>query len=595
MAESPANNANGVLTLSIKSNGSPVECQVFRAQVRRTIGVVPTATLVLDDGDMPRGEWDLADSDSFAPGAKITISAGYDSHTETIFEGIVTRLGVRADGDNVSRLHVSCQDAAVKLTIGRKNANYIDMTDDQIIRKIVGSHSGVSLSGVDSTSVTYGELVQYYCTDWDFVLARAEANGLLVIVEDGAISVKAPDTSSAAALQVAWGNDLFDFEAEVDARRQYSEVETVAWDPASQAIVSSNAKPKTLNEQGNLSSETLAQVAGPQTYGLQSMTALAPEALRAWAQAQQVKSGLARIQGQMSFPGSALAKVGTLIELSGLGHRYNGSVFVGSVEHELADGIWRTTVGFGLPDAWFVERRDIVAPPAAGWLPGAEGLQIGVVTKLENDPKGESRVQVNLPVLQAENQAVWARLMQYHASSSFGAFYLPEIGDEVVVGYFNNDPSSPVVLGSLYSSSRAPPYAMKDANNTKALVSRKKAKIEIDEEKVVITITTPANNKVVISDDDKSILLSDQNGNTAKLSPSGIALDSPFDITLTAKGNISATATGSISLTATADLSAKGLNVAAEAQIAISAKGAASAELSATGQTVVRGAMVMIN
>jgi len=152
-----------------------------------------------------------------------------------------------------------------------------------------------------------------------------------------------------------------------------------------------------------------------------------------------------------------------------------------------------------------------------------------------------------------------------------------------------------VILGSLYSSSRQPAYAIEAENNLKALVTRCLAKIEIDDKDKVITITTPANNKIVISDKDKSIVLEDQTSNKVTLDTGGITLDSPKDIKLTAKGSMTLDAVGAVSISSKADVKAAGLNVACEAQVGFTGKGAASAELSASGQTTVKGAMVMIN
>lgn len=595
MADSPELNTEGPVRFTVLSGGNAVADSVrfYSIRVQRNVGSIPSARLIVDDGDMPTGKWTVADDGTFAPGQAIAIKAGYGEAQRTIFQGVVIKLGMRINGENFSRLIVDCQDKAVKMTVGRNNANYVDKKDSDIISSLASKH-GVS-ADVDATDLQYGELVQYYCTDWDFLVSRAEVNGLLVIADDGKLLVKAPDVGQSADLKVTWGVDLVDFQADIDARSQLTSVSAVAWDPKNQAIVEQSASPQTLNRQGNLDSGTLAKVLGVATFKLQSATPLDASALTAWAKAQQVKAGLARVRGRMKFQGSALAKVGGLIELAGVGERYSGSVFVGGLEHEISDGGWFTEVNFGLPAAWFAERPDVVAPSAAGWLPGAEGLQIGVVLKLSEDPLGEKRVQVKVPVLKAETQGVWARLMQYYASRGFGAFYVPEIGDEVVLGYFNNDPSNPVILGSLYSSNRAPPYEPAAENNIKALVTRSKTKIEIDDKDKILTIETPGKNKIVISDKDKSILLSDQTGNTVTLSESGIALDSPKDIKLTAKGSITASATNSISLTATADLTAKGLNVTAQAEVALTAKGSASAELSATGATTVKGAMVMIN
>jgi uncharacterized protein involved in type VI secretion and phage assembly len=252
-------------------------------------------------------------------------------------------------------------------------------------------------------------------------------------------------------------------------------------------------------------------------------------------------------------------------------------------------------VEFGLSPAWFTERPDVVAPIASGLLPGTQGLQVGVVKKLDADPAGENRIQVSVPVMQAATDGVWARLANFYSSNAFGAFFLPEIGDEVVLGFFNDDPSHPVILGSVYSSKQVPPYALAAANNTKALMTRCKSKIEFDDDKKVITITTPGKNSIVFSDTDKSIVVTDQNSNKIEMAAGGITLDSPKDIKITAKGGITLDAVGAVSISSKADVKTAGLNINSEAQVGFVAKGTANAELSAAGQTVVKGAMVMIN
>jgi Rhs element Vgr protein len=428
------------------------------------------------------------------------------------------------------------------------------------------------------------------------MLARADANGLLVSVEDGTVRVKAPAVDGEPALSVVYGKDLVEFQAELDARTQYASAQAVSWDPKSQAaLLGSAADPASLTAQGDLDAATLAQVIGLAQMRIQAGAPLAKEALTQWAKALQLKAGLARVRGRMRFQGSALAQVGALVCVEGMGARFSGTVLLSGVHHEIVDGNWATEAEFGLSPEWFVERADVRAPAAAGLLPSVDGLQVGVVLKLDGDPDGEHRIQVSVPVLQAESAGVWARLMQFHGSSGIGTFFVPEVGDEVVLGYFGDDPSHPVVLGSLYSSKRVPPYALEAANNTKAFVTRCKSKIEFDEEGKVITVSTPGANSVVISDADKSIVLKDQNGNTVTLGPSGIALDSPKDITLTAKGRIVLDAVGAVQVGSKADVTTSGLNVECQAQVAFAAKGSASAELSAAGQTVVKGALVMIN
>ena len=129
----------------------------------------------------------------------------------------------------------------------------------------------------------------------------------------------------------------------------------------------------------------------------------------------------------------------------------------------------------------------------------------------------------------------------------------------------------------------------------KFVINLTKLKLEFEEEKKIITIETPGGNKIVISDDDKSILLQDQSNNKVKLGTDGISLDSPNDITINAKGKINIDALGEIGISSKADTNIEGLNVNAKANVGFVGKGSATAELSAAGNTTVKGAMVMIN
>ncbi|HEY6896881.1 MAG TPA: type VI secretion system tip protein VgrG [Rhodocyclaceae bacterium] len=595
MADSPAKSAEGVVKLSVYSNGTaiPGTVGIVSVSVRKSINRIPSARIVVLDGDMPNKAFPVADADHFKPGTPIKIAAGYADAETAIFEGIVVSLGIDIE-DNESRLVVDCRDKAVAMTIGRKNANYVDVKDSDVISKLIGNYGSLT-ADVGSTDTQFKELVQYYCTDWDFMLSRAEINGLLVIVDDAKVSVKAPATSGSASLQVTYGDDLIEFHAHADARSQLTKVKAVSWDLKNQATVEQEAAPQTLNTQGNIDSATLATVVGPDIFRLQTPVPLESTALQSWVKAQQIKAGLARIRGNMRFQGSAQAKAGGLITLAGVGARFNGDVFVSAVHHRIAEGNWITEVDFGMSEDWFAESRDLTAPPASGLLPGIEGLHVGVVKKLDADPDGQYKVQVSIPLLQAETDGVWARLAKPYASDSFGYFFVPEIGDEVVLGYFNNDPSSPVILGSLYSSKRKPAYEFTADNYKKAIVTKSKLTLEFDDEKKVITVTTPAKNKIVISDDDKSILVQDQTGNKVKLSEDGILLDSPKDVIIKAQGKISLSATGNVEVDSKADATVGATNITHTAKAGFTAKGNATAELSASGQTTVKGAMVMIN
>ena len=596
MPDSPKVNGDSTIRIIIYSDGKKIEESygIVALTIRKRINTIPYAEIVLLDGDIASGDFPISDEDDFKPGREIKIEAGYADESQTVFEGIIVKHGIKITGDNYSRLVVEARDKAVKMTIGRKNANYVDSKDSDVIKNLIGNYSGLT-ADVATTDTQYEELVQYYCSDWDYMLSRAETNGLWVMVDDAKITVQSPEEKSQPELQVTYGDDLMEFQAEMDARTQLAAVTGTTWNLKNQEIVEEKGTEPSLNEQGNITTKELAKVIELESYNIQTAAPIAQTGMKTWANAQLLKSGLSRIRGRMKFQGSAKARPGCWIELKRVGKRFNGEVIVTSVLHTISDGSWISEVEFGFAPGWFIEREDIVAPPAAGFLPAVEGLQIGVVKKLDEDPEGEYKIQVSVPVLHAEKEGVWARLASFYGSDGIGAFFVPEIEDEVVLGYFNNDPCHPVILGSLYSSKRKAPYELTKENNTKAVVTRSELKLEFDDDKKIITVETPGGNKIVISDDDKSILLQDQSNNKVKLGTDGISLDSPNDITINAKGKINIDALGEIGISSKADTNIEGLNVNAKANVGFVGKGSATAELSAAGNTTVKGAMVMIN
>lgn len=597
MAASPTETNSDIVTLSIKSNGNVIESSIgiISVNVFYQVNHIAYAELEIRDGDIADQTFEVSSGNTFKPGSTITIDAGYGTEDETIFEGVVTNHAIRISENNQTTLNVTCKDQAVAMTIARKSQCYLKQKDSDIINSLISNYSSITADSVNSTSVEHDELVQFNCSDWDFMLTRAEANGLVVANQQNKLSVEAPSVSDPAALVVTYGTDLINFCAEVDARYQFSSVTSTAWDPSTQAMLSQQSAATEISNQGNLSASELANVLGISEYRMQTSASYTQDSLTNWAKGQRAKSMLAKVRGTVTFQGNAKAQINSLIELAGVGDRFNGSHYIGAVHHRIEQGQWLTTVDLGLAPVWSAEHRDLGAPPASGWLPPVDGLQIGVVTQLNEDPETQYRIKVKVPALGDTNNEVWARLSSYYATNESGNFFIPEIDDEVVLGYINQDPGQPIILGSLYSSKKAMPYELTQENYTKAIVTKNKLKIEFDDDKKIITITTPGENSITISDDEKSITLADQNSNTVTLDDSGITLDSPKDITISAGGNISLKSTGDTSIEATGDTNIKGMNVSADATTSLTAKGSASAELSASGNTTIKGAIVNIN
>lgn len=612
MANSPSQEAQDLVTFIVKSNGNEIneDYQVFEIQVEKEINRIPSATIRLHDGDVATRTFDIADSSDFIPGATIEILAGYDGDNSTIFKGVVVSQRIVLDGSEGSVLEVNCKDEAIKMTVGRKNAYFTDSKDSDAISTLIQNH-GLS-ADVDSTTFQHPELVQYYSTDWDFMLLRAEANGLLAMVDQGKVNVKAPDPSSSAVLTASYGSDLIEFNADLNATDQADSAKGYSWDASQQQLIQSPGDSPASSSQGNITSSTLSDVLSPGDLIVQSTGAIDESVLKTWASALLTKTSLARITGEAAFEGSSKALPGVVIEFEGVGDRYSGPTLITRVQHEIREGKWTTRTGFGMDGQWFAEQHRVQAPLGSGLLPGVQGLMNAVVKQIDQDPESEYRVLVTLPLMNDDSNGVWARLSNHYATNGQGNFTYPEIGDEVIVGFLNADPRYPVILGSVYSSARKPPYEPTSDNYTKAFVSQSECKIEFDDENKVITLITPGENQMVISDKDKGIDIKDQNGNEIltndkgititdcngnkiTMSSSGIALNTNADIKLTATGNIELTPTADAKITATGNVSLSGVQISNSANAAFSASGQASVSVSSSGTTTVKGSMVMIN
>lgn len=597
MADSPGTNTGKLVTFTVYSSGEKVSGSLLFKSilVEHEVNRIGTAVLQIIAGDMPNADIPESVSDHFKPGQKIKIELGYESTNASVFEGIVVshKIVIPDHASSSPLLVVVCKDEAIKATVARKNQVYIKKKDSEAISAALTS-VGLSVT-VDDTKLKHTQLVQYYCTDWDFALSRADACGLLVTTDGSTVMLKAPKVSESPVLKVTYGTDLLSFDGELLAEDQFANVKSVGWDPCTQKVVEAAASPPSLNTQGNLSAKEMASGVGADAVTLQTDAQSDSGVLKAWADTTLLKSGLARFRGTFSFRGSAKAVPGCIIELGGMGARFNGNVFVGSVTHTVKAGIWRTEVGMGISPLDITRQPDVIAPAASGLLPGIEGLHIGVVSKLTEDPDSGCRIQVKIPLLNVEPNTVWARLVQFAAAKGIGSYFIPSVGDEVVLGFLNNDPSQAIILGSLYSSKYTPPYQADEKNYKRAIISPEKLMLEFDDEKKIITLTTPGKNVLTISDDAKGITLKDQNDNELVMNDSGIKLTSAKDIILKAKGNISLEATGKVDIKATQDATLKGMNVTATAQTSLKVSGSASAEISASGQTSVKGAMVMIN
>lgn len=596
-ASSPLLMAGATVSFAIKVDGKeiPDTVEVLSIDTWISVNKVPKARIVIFDGSPSEQDFPVSDLKTFVPGNKIEIAAGYAGKNTVIFKGVIVKQGIEISQNQGSKLAVEITDQVMKMTLSRKNSIYEDIKDSDLIEKLI-SDNGLEKS-VAATNTVYETIVQYYATDWDLMLTRAQLNGFVVIADAGKVAVGAPKTDQSPVLKVVYGESILDLEADMDAATQFapSAIKSTTWNDADQELGESGPGSVDVKEQGNLSSEELAKVFDVKSYLQQTGATLEESSLEDWSSAELLKSMLSKIRGRVRFHGSAVAQTGKTIELGGLGERFNGVAFISGVHHNISSGQWLTTVTFGLNWPWFTdEAPNIAAPGASGQLPPIQGLQTGKVKQVAEDPEGEFRVLVNLPILGESSKGVWARLGTFYGSNEVGAVFYPEVDDEVIVAFMNQDPRNPVILGSVYSKKLPPAYPPDEDNNIKAIVTRSEIQIVFNDEDIILEIKTPEQ-EITIDDKDGSITIKDNNKNSVTLSSSGITLESDSDIALTAKGDIKINTNGNLALSAKQDVSVEGMQVEHKAKTKFAADGGAGAEVTSNAILTLRGNLVKIN
>lgn len=550
--------ATDVVSQKVLINGKAIgsEIRVNAISVNSLYNKISTATIIIHDGDVSSREFALSNSETFKPGNEIEVQFGYHGEVATVFKGIIIKHALRAKQKSSSYLCIEAKNKAVKLTIGRKNKYFFDKKDSDLMAEICKS-AGVT-NEIAATQLTHKEMVQYYVTDWDFIVQRAEANAMLVFTDLDKLIIKRPDASGSTVLTATYGDNIFEFETEMDARQHFKSIKSYSWNAAEQKIEKSEEGDFSFTNNGNLNQDDLAKVISLKELSLHHAGDIKDEELNQWAIAYSMKNKLSKISGKIKVLGNAKVKPGTVITLKGMSDRFNGNIFVTGVQHQFSVNNWFTVIQFGWNNEWFYKKEDIIEKASSGLVPGINGLHTGIVTKLEQDPAGNFRIKVKVPLIDEHEDGIWARVATLDAGKERGSFFLPYVNDEVLLGFINDDPRQAVVLGMLHSKTNTAPVTASDNNNEKGFYTKNKMKLVFDEDKKSITITTPKEKSIVISDEDGSITLKDELNNKIVMNNEGISIESMKDIKLKATGQVKAEGTARLELTTTGQAVLKG-------------------------------------
>jgi Rhs element Vgr protein len=374
----------------------------------------------------------------------------------------------------------------------------------------------------------------------------------------------------------------------MDARTQWKNVEASSWDYANQQLFRADtSEASSFTQHGNIAGDELANTINLPKYQLHHSGHLLEQELQDWTDGIMLRSRLSKIRGRAKFSGFAGIKPGDMVRLEGIGNRFKGKSFVTAVKQEIGNGMWDTHIQFGLdPRRYIFEHNNLNDAQSGGLVGAIHGLQIGKVVQLQNDPDGQDRILVKIPVIDNNAQGVWTRMASLDAGAGRGTFFRPEIDDEVIVGFINDDPRDAVVLGMLHSSAKPAPIKAQDVNHEKGFTTRSKMHIHFNDNTKTITIDTPAGNKIMLDESAMKIEIKDQSNNKITMEPGGIKMESPMNIDIKAGAVLSLSAGASLSISAPA------LSMKADANVSIEG---ATAKFASQGPNVISGLPVMIN
>jgi len=560
----------------IKIDGSDAAVELMadieQISVESSLHLPAVATLVIYD---PKLRW--VDSDSLVPGKALTITAKIGRTSKLLFDGEIVEIEPDF-GAQRQVLVVRAFDRLHRLARGRYARSFMNVSDGDLVRKIA-SEAGLS-ADIGATSQVHPYVFQANQTNLAFLQQRAATLGYLLYVREKKLYCKPPETQG-ASVELSWQQNLSSFRPRLSSIGQFKSVTVRSWDVTTKKEIVGQA------QQGSTMPSVGAQPGNP--FNMEPKDLVPDCRIRTQAEADKLAQAVADrhasrfIEADGQCLGHPAISAGASVAIKGVGTRFSGTYFVTSATHTYDADVGYTTqfTVSGLNSATLI---GLLRPEMAAASPGS-GLMIGIVTDI-NDPNKLGRVKVSFPWLTTEHASDWARVAHSGAGAGRGLLFMPEVNDEVLVGFEQGDMLTPYVLGGLWNGKDTPPGELaKVIKNGKVeqrlLYSRAGHQIILDdsEQNGGITVIDKNGNKLEIK----------SQNNTLTITTKGdIAIATDANLSLKSGGNLALEATGNLSLKASA-------NLIAEAGAQAGIKGTAGMKVESSAIVEVKGAMINLN
>ncbi|MEH2064489.1 MAG: VgrG-related protein [Nostoc sp.] len=478
-----------------------------------------------------------------------------DEVGDFLIEGEITAMEVHFNEKSEADIIVRGYDISHRLHRGRYNRSFLNETDSDIVKKIV-QEVGIRTGDIDSTGEVNKYVFQENQTNMEFLRERAARNGFELFVTEEKINFCKPKIEKSLALE--WLDDISKFSSRVTSAEQVSSVEVRAWDYTNKKLISQTAnKEKQVTETGNqLGSSTstaFSNLKSPKMIVVDKPVASENQA-KAMAQALCDELGGEFVYADAKAVGNPEIRPGRVVTLKGMGDRYNGKYYVTETRHFFSGRVYETD--FSVRGLRSGNLFTTLSPEKR--LQPSETLLVGIVTN-NKDPQKWGRVKVKFPTMTEEHESDWARVVALGAGPNRGFDCLPEVNDEVLVGFEHGDIHRPYVIGGVWNGKDAPPESVDDSvtsgvrlRTIKTRVGHTLQFVEEDKgsSKKGIRVETTGGHKIYLNDSDRCIEIETTGGHKIKMDDMGqsVSVKSTGNMSLDAAGNIDITANGVITV-----------------------------------------------
>jgi uncharacterized protein involved in type VI secretion and phage assembly len=543
----------------------------------------------------------------FELGAEVRLSAqGPRGGPTELLTGEVTALEIELRETGMQTV-VRGLDRSHRLFHGTRVTAYQDMTASDIVQQ-VARRAGMQAS-VDATDTTYTHVTQDCVSDWEFLRRLARWSHRVVNVSGGKLEFLArPDAADAPSggtaeqdpLVLQHGVNLVALRATVTSAGQVPEVEVRGWDPGQKrAVVATRPAATPAARLASVQPGQLGRDASSPPYLLSRPSVTTQDAAGAEAAslADHLAGGFVELEGIAR--GNPALRAGSAVELAGVSAPFAGKYLLSTTRHEFAAHTgYRTS--FRVSNT---SERSLFGAASAGGggvrKPGVGCVYPALVTNTK-DPESLGRVRVQLPWLSDTYESAWARTAFPGAAGARGMVSLPEVGDEVLVAFGDDDLSQPYVLGGLTNGKDGTRVHV-DSNtgqvSTRAWTSRTGMVLGMEESSSTERLQLATNDgqqRITMLQTDKGIEIVsldkvDVTTDSGDVTVKGVnlVLESQGNLTLKATGNVVIEAQGNAGMKASGSLDLSSTGAATLS--------AANTEVSGTAMTTVKGGMVRIN